>query len=414
MTYSDDFRPSERGLMMAVRTLLRELHEPGRPHVDPATAAAGLPDEPPEEGLGGEAALRALSPVAFADVSRLDHPGFFAHMDPPTPWHAWAAALWAAATNQNLLHPDTAPAARALESRLLGWLAPKFGMDGGHFVPGATVANITALWAARELTGADQVVASSAAHLSVEKAARLLGMSYLELPVDGEQRIRADLLPDDLRRSILVLTAGTVGTGSVDDLTTGAGAAWRHIDAAWAGALMLSSHSEVLDGLELADSVGVSLHKWLFQPKGSAVVMFAEADRAHRALTFGGSYLAAPNVGLLGSRGASVLPLATSLLAWGTKGIGARIDSCMTAAASLADLIAADPALVLWRRPLTGVVNWRPAEHDAMAVRSRLEDAWVSTADIGGQRWFRSVAANPCADPATVVRAVRDAMTSHQ
>ncbi|MFD7702194.1 hypothetical protein [Streptomyces caelestis] len=84
-------------------------------------------------------------------------------MDPPTPWHAWAAALWAAATNQNLLHPDTAPAARALESRLLSWLAPKFGMDGGHFVPGATVANITALWAARELTGADQVVASSAA-----------------------------------------------------------------------------------------------------------------------------------------------------------------------------------------------------------------------------------------------------------
>jgi L-2,4-diaminobutyrate decarboxylase len=43
---------------------------------------------------------------ALEQVSRLDHPGFFAHMDPPTPWVTWAAA-----TNQNLLHRDTAPAA---------------------------------------------------------------------------------------------------------------------------------------------------------------------------------------------------------------------------------------------------------------------------------------------------------------
>jgi L-2,4-diaminobutyrate decarboxylase len=86
----------------------------------------------------------------------------------------------------------------------------------------------------------------------------------------------------------------------------------------------------------------------------------------------------------------------------------------MALAASLADPVTADPTLALWRRPLTGVVNWRPAEHDAVAVQSRLRDAWVSMGDIGGQRWFRSVAANPCADPMTVVRAVRDAMASLQ
>jgi hypothetical protein len=50
--------------------------------------------------------------------------------------------------------------------------------------------------------------------------------------------------------------------------------------------------------------------------------------------------------------------------------------------------------------------------HDTAAVQGRLGGAWVSTVDIGGQQWFRPVAANPCADAATVVRAVRDAMSS--
>ena len=88
-------------------------------------------------------------------------------MDPPTPWVSWAATLWAARLNQNLLHPDTAPIARPLEERAFDWLAPFFGMGGGQLVPGSTLAHLTALWAARDLRGVDEIVASEAAHLSV-------------------------------------------------------------------------------------------------------------------------------------------------------------------------------------------------------------------------------------------------------
>ena len=103
-------------------------------------------------------------------------------MDPPTPWVAWAGAQWAAALNQNLLHPDSAPVARELEERVVEWLAPFFGMSGGHLVPGSSVANLTALWAARELRGVEEVVASEAAHLSVRKAAALLGLRFRVVP----------------------------------------------------------------------------------------------------------------------------------------------------------------------------------------------------------------------------------------
>jgi hypothetical protein len=213
-----------------------------------------------------------------------------------------------AAVNQNLLHPDTGPVARLLEPLVVGWLAPVFGMGGGHLVPGSTLANLTALWAARDLAGTRTVVTSTAAHLSIAKAARLLGMELPQIPADERQRIQPRLLPVDLARCAVVLTAGTVATGAVDPLDAGQGAAWRHVDAAWAGPLRLSRHARLLDGIQAADSVTVSAHKWLYQPKECAMVLFADPDAAHQALSFGGGYLAAPNVGLLGSHGTAAAP----------------------------------------------------------------------------------------------------------
>jgi len=277
-------------------------------------------------------------------------------------------------------------------------------------VPGSTVANLTALWAARDLTGARRVVCSTAAHLSIAKAAHLLSLELVHVPVDAAQRLRVDLLPGDLSDAVAVLTAGTVATGAVDPLSAAPDAAWRHVDAAWAGPLRLSSHAGLLDGIEGADSVAVSAHKWLYQPKDSALVLFREPAAAHEALSFGGSYLAAPNVGLLGSHANTALPLAATLLAWGRQGLCERLDADMALAEQLADLVAAAPDLQLWRRPVTGVVNWRPHHGTIEQVRARLRDVWVSTAIIGPDTWFRSVAANPHADSQRVVQAVREVL----
>src|SRR5258708_24772153 len=102
---------------------------------------AVLPMSLPDTGIGEAATLRQLAPLVLGGAQRLDGALAIAHMDPPTPWITWATTLWNASLNQNLLHPDTAPVARDLEALAVNWLAPLFGMNGGHLVPGSTVAN---------------------------------------------------------------------------------------------------------------------------------------------------------------------------------------------------------------------------------------------------------------------------------
>jgi L-2,4-diaminobutyrate decarboxylase len=166
----------------------------------------------------------------------------------------------------------------------------------------------------------------------------------------------------------------------------------------------------LLDGVERADSVSVSAHKWLFQPKESALVLFRDSDAAHEALSFGGGYLAAPNVGMLGSRGGTALPLAATLLAWGRAGPERQLDHCLQLAVALAERIADEPTLELWQPPVSGIVLWRPVDREARAVQAALVRAFVSVTEVRGETWLRSVAANPCADPNLVVGEVLAAM----
>ena len=278
----------------------------------------------PESGLGEIQTLAMLAPLVLGQAANLGAATAFAHMDPPTPWVTWALTLWNVSLNQNLLHPATAPVARNIEQLVISWLAPYFGMQGGHMTPGCTVANLTALWAARENAGVTEVIASEGAHLSIAKAAHLLGLRYQTIASDRTGAMIAEALEGDLSRTVLVLTAGTTSGGRLDPLTLAGRAGWTHIDAAWAGPLRLSArHGDRLAGLERADSVAVSAHKWLFQPKESAFVLFRDVASAHAAVSFGGAYLATPNIGVLGSHGAAATLLLATLLACG--GTGLRI-----------------------------------------------------------------------------------------
>jgi L-2,4-diaminobutyrate decarboxylase len=255
------------------------------------------------------------------------------------------------------------------------------------------------------------VIASQGAHLSIRKAAHLLGLRHAALPVDHRGALLAAALPDDLSRSALVLTAGTTSAGAIDPLALAGRAAWTHVDAAWAGPLRLSSHAQRLDGIERADSVAVSAHKWLFQPKESALVLFRDTPAAHAAVSFEGAYLAVPNVGLQGSHGAVAVPLLATLLAWGREGVAARIERCMQLARELADCVAGDPRLLLLGAPETGIVVWRPRQSAIFdAVAQRLPPAAASTTTLGGERWFRNVAANPDADLQLLAAGIRAAL----
>jgi glutamate/tyrosine decarboxylase-like PLP-dependent enzyme len=210
-------------------------------------------------------------------------------------------ALWNASLNQNMLHEMTSPFTTQAEALVLNWLAPYFGMQGGHFCAGSTIANLTGIWAARDAAGEKTVVTSQAAHLSVEKACRLLRLELVKVPTDRQGRLDCEQLPN-LDGACLVLTAVTTATGAVDPLGLAGAAKWTHIDAAWAGPLRLNqTHARRLDGVEAADLVAVSAHKWLFQPKDSALVLFRNLDMANAAVSFGGGYLAKPNIGVQGS-----------------------------------------------------------------------------------------------------------------
>ena len=248
-----------------------------------------------------------------------------------------------------------------------------------------------------------RVVTSQAAHLSVEKSCRLLGLELLKVPVDRQGCLDCGQLPN-LDDACLVLTAGTTATGAVDPLNLVGAAKWTHVDAAWAGPLRLSrSHSGRLDGIEAADSVAVSAHKWFFQPKDSALVMFRNLESANAAVSFNGGYLAKPTVGVHGSRSAAAVPLLATLLAWGREGVAQRIDHLMRLADLLADAIEKSDRLELWGRPQTGINVFRPMYSSTARLLLKLPPGMLSTCVLDGNTWARSVAANPSVDIDLVV-----------
>lgn len=371
--------------------------------VSPSDDSVDLPLTLPESGLGDIRALELLSGHVLGGAAQLGSPTSLAHMDPPTPWITWAMALWNARLNQNMLHEMSSPFATQAEMLVLNWLTPYFGMQGGHFCAGSTIANLTGIWAARDAAGVKRVVTSQAAHLSVEKSCRLLGLELLKVPVDRQGCLDCGQLPN-LDDACLVLTAGTTATGAVDPLNLVGAAKWTHVDAAWAGPLRLSrSHSGRLDGIEAADSVAVSAHKWFFQPKDSALVLFRNLESANAAVSFNGGYLAKPNVGVQGSRSAAAVPLLATLLAWGREGVAQRIDHLMRLADLLADAIEKSDRLELWGRPQTGINVFRPMYSSTARLLLKLPPGMLSTCVLDGNTWARSVAANPSVDIDLVV-----------
>ena len=354
----------------------------------------------PDIGIGERKTIDILSPIVFGGASHLGNPLAFAHMDPPTPWITWVTTLWNASLNQNLLHPDVSPVARDFETKVVKWIAPFFGMDGGHMTPGATVSNLTALWVARDVAKINMIIASKDAHLSIKKAANILGLPFKEIKTLPDGSIDTKALPDDLSRSALVLTAGTTSTGAIDNLNINKKVGWTHVDAAWAGPLRLSRvYGSCLDGIENANSIAVSGHKWFFQPKESALIFFRSTQEANRTISSSSGYLSTDNVGLLGSHGAIGLPLLATLIAWGRNGLTERLEKSMELSQQLWQQLENHPNIKVFGPPVTGVILWRAKNaKDTRTLFSSLPSGSASATKLNGFDWIRHVAANPQAD----------------
>lgn len=395
------------------------------PPVSQSIALSELPIEIPAEGIGPEAALDLMSTFALPKSTSLADPMAASRMGTPTPWITWIGATWVAARSDNLLHKAVTPQVNALADRVIDWLAPIWGMKDGIIVPGATVANLTALWAARDAAGATKIVTSESAHGSVIKAARVLGMTLVQLESLATEELDLDAFvdyarrdPDGFSRSVVVLTAGTHGSGAIDPIkdamrsvrNLGLAPAWWHVDASWAGPLALSPRfSGPLAGLSDADTVTISAHKLMFQPTESALVLFADPGQVEPVLEFAGPDNTT-QFGLLGSRADRALPYALALLAYGQQGLAEWLNASIEAMIRLAELLRRRDDVEVFRTPNTGVLLWRPLRCSTDDVLEALGITIGSLGLVDGWRWVRMIAANPMLDVDRVAERVYEVL----
>ena len=223
----------------------------------------------------------------------------------------WLAAAW----DQNTGLHNATPATAQLEQIALNWLLELFGLPsecGGAFVTGATMANFSALAAARHalleragwnveadgLFGAPPitVVVGEEAHPTLFKSLGLLGLGrnrVIRVPVDTQGRLQPGALPSFSGPTVICVQAGNVNTGAFDPLTeicerAHAAGAWVHVDGAfglWATTAPSTLHLTI--GIADADSWATDFHKWLNVPydSGLALVRDAAALRAAMAIT---------------------------------------------------------------------------------------------------------------------------------
>ncbi len=200
---------------------------------------------------------------------------------------SWMSSTW----DQNGLGYTNSPVAVVLEEIALRWLVDLLGLPsgcGGAFVTGATMANFTALAAARHAvlkrTGWDveadglfgappiTVLIGEEAHPTLTKSLGLLGLGrnrVVKVPVDDQGRMRVDALPDIAGPTIICTQAGNVNTGAIDPICelsdrSNQSGAWVHVDGAfglWAQAAPQRRYMTA--GIEKADSWATDAHKWL-------------------------------------------------------------------------------------------------------------------------------------------------------
>ena len=227
----------------------------------------------------------------------------------------WLAGAWDQCAGLEVLSPVSA----ALEELALRWLVEILRLPvgtGAGFVTGASMANFTALAAARHallaqagwdvesdgLFGAPPitVIVGQEVHASLLKALAMLGLGrkrIVHVAVDPQGRMQADAFPKIAGPTILCMQSGNVNSGAFDparEICSAAhvAGAWVHVDGAfglWAAASPSRAH--LLAGVEQADSWATDAHKWLNVPYDSGIAFVRDARHLQAAMSVNAAYL---------------------------------------------------------------------------------------------------------------------------
>jgi glutamate/tyrosine decarboxylase-like PLP-dependent enzyme len=275
----------------------------------------------PAIGVAPAQTLALLDEVVSPATMAMAGPRFFGFVIggslPATLAASWLAASW----DQNAAFAASTPGVARLEQIALRWLIELFDLPAdtsAGFVTGATVANFTALAAARNavlarvgwnveadgLFGAPPVtvVVGQEAHPSLLKALGLLGLGrsrIVRVPVDNQGRMRPDALPRLTGPTICCLQAGNVNTGACDAFPALIGAArrqgaWVHVDGAFGlWAKVSAQHRALVEGVEMADSWATDAHKWLNVPYDSGLALVRDPRALPASMAITADYLPA-------------------------------------------------------------------------------------------------------------------------
>jgi glutamate decarboxylase len=347
-------------------------------------------------------------------------PGFIGHMTSALPYFMLPLSRIMTALNQNLVKVETSKAFTPLERQVLAMLHRLVyrGNDAfydqwihnsqnalGAFCSGGTIANVTALWVARNRLCAPDgsfrglaqeglaralkhldcdglaVLVSRRAHYSLAKAVDLLGLgrdNLVKIDTDENNCIDMKQLRDacsrlrdeNIRPLSLVGIAGTTETGNVDPLQDMADFAEElgchfHVDAAWGGPVLFSERNRhLLEGIARADSVTIDAHKQLYVPMGAGIVVFKDPT-AMSAIEHHAAYIlrhGSKDLGshtLEGSRPGKALLVHAGLSIIGHKGYELLIDLGIERAKSFAEMIRQHPDFELTSTPQLNILTYR-------------------------------------------------------
>lgn len=329
------------------------------------------------------------------------HPRYVGQMLKPPHPAAVVGYLSAMLVNPNNHALDGGPATAAMEKEVVTQLAMMFGFEEhlGHLTSSGTIANLEALFVARETHPGKGIAHSADAHYTHARMSHVLGVESVSVPAMPDGTMDLDALEDVLRSGrvgTVVATTGTTGLGAVDPVHEIVALASRygarvHVDAAYGGFFRLIADDSP-DGVATApfaaiaeaDSVVIDPHKHGLQPYGCGAVIFRDPGVAAHYLHdspytyFTSDELHLGEISLECSRAgaaAAGLWLTTQLLPLTPDGLGAVLRPGRRAALAWADLIDNSDRLSLLQRPQLDIIGYFP-------TRPRLSQVDAASAHV--------------------------------
>ena len=444
----DEFRRWGHEAVEWVARYMESLEDfPVLAQVAPGDIRRALPTHPPEVAEPFAAVLRDMDEIIMPGVTHWQSPRFFAYFPANASGPAILGELLSAGLGVQGMLWSTSPACTELETHMMDWLVELLGLPerflstgagGGVIQDSASSATLCALLAARgratsglvNRVGVDRrlvVYATSQAHSSVEKAARIAGLgseAVRRVAVDGAYAMRPDhlerLVSEDLdagRVPCMVLaTVGTTSSNAMDPVAAVAEVCrryqvWLHVDAAMSGTAAICPELRFInDGLEGADSYCVNPHKWMLVNFDCDA--FYVADRAalvdalgilpeylRNEATESGAVIDYRDWQIPLGRRFRALKLWATIRCYGAEALRSHVRQHVALAREFAGWVAEDPSyelsapvslnLVCFRHLGGDEVNQRILDHvnrsgELFLTHTRLDDRLVIRVSIGG------------------------------